>query len=91
VVNFQAHPTIMMPLGFADLSRDFPGRVTDMLESALPPVTALYVQGSCGDVNFDARWNHASLCYTPAEAVGSEALRVAILAQPAGAPRGAFS
>src|SRR4051794_37627923 len=36
VVNFQAHPTVMMGLGAADLSRDFPGQVTDILETAVP-------------------------------------------------------
>jgi hypothetical protein len=82
VVNFQAHPTVMMALGPADLSRDFPGQVTDILEGSIPGLTALYLQGSCGDVNFDARWNDPARCHEPGRAVASSALAAFATARP---------
>jgi hypothetical protein len=82
VVNFQAHPTVMMALGAADVSRDCPGQVTDILEAALPGLTALYLQGSCGDVNFERRWNEAALCHEPGRAVAARALEAFASARP---------
>jgi hypothetical protein len=82
VVNFQAHPTIMMSLGAADLSRDAPGAITDALEAAVPGLTALYLQGSCGDVNFDPRWNEPRLCQEPARLVAAGALAAYAAARP---------
>jgi hypothetical protein len=82
VVNFQAHPTVMMNLGAADLSRDCPGVVTDILEAALPPATALYFQGSCADVNFESRFNSPDRCYEPGRVVAAKALEVFALARP---------
>jgi neutral ceramidase len=84
VVNFQAHPTILMGLGPHDLSRDFPGQVTDMLEASLPGLTALYLQGSCGDVNFHVRYNEPGYCHEPGQAVGGLALHALASARPVG-------
>jgi hypothetical protein len=75
VVNFQAHPTVMMSLGAADLSRDWPGQVTDALEAALPGLTALYFQGSCGDVNLNDCWNNPARCHEPGRAIAGLALQ----------------
>jgi hypothetical protein len=74
VVNFQAHPTVMMSLGSTDLSRDAPGLITDTFEAALPGVTALYLQGSCGDVNFGEMWNNPEHCHEPGRHVAAKAL-----------------
>jgi hypothetical protein len=74
VVNFQAHPTIMMSLGARHVSRDAPGIVTDELEKSLPRLTALYLQGSCGDVNFGDRWNNPPTCWEPGRHVAAQAL-----------------
>jgi len=74
IVNFQAHPTILMSLGARDLSRDAPGVITDALEAALPGLTALYFQGSCGDVNFGEAWNNPEKCWAPGRHVAKEAL-----------------
>jgi hypothetical protein len=82
VVNFQAHPTVMMGLGASDLSRDFPGQVTDLVEAAIPGVTALYLQGSCGDVNFDPRWNEPAECHEPGRLVAGRALQALAEARP---------
>jgi hypothetical protein len=74
VVNYQAHPTIMMELGATDLSRDWPGQVTDTLETAHPGLTALFFQGSCGDLNFDATYSPPARCHEPGRAVAEQAL-----------------
>ena len=74
VVNYQAHPTAMMSLGAADLSRDFPGQITDTIESKWPQAVALYLQGSCGDVNFEPRFNHPDNCRRPGLEVAARAV-----------------
>jgi hypothetical protein len=87
VVNFQAHPTVMMALGATDLSRDAPGEITDILESAIPGLTALYLQGSCGDVNFNTRWLDPALCREPPRAVAGLALEAYARARLIDSPR----
>lgn len=47
--NFHTHPTVFWPVEPRSVSRDWPGRVVDSIEQALPGATALYLQGSCGD------------------------------------------
>jgi hypothetical protein len=87
VVNFQAHPVIAMSLGADELSRDNPGEITDILEATIPGLTALYFQGSCGDVNYDARWNNPSGCHEPGRAVAALALQAFATARPVEEPR----
>jgi hypothetical protein len=82
VVNFQAHPTIMMSLGAAEVSRDAPGVVVDEIESALPGAIALYLQGSCGDVNFGEEWNNPQRCLEPSQRLAATALRAMESARP---------
>jgi hypothetical protein len=82
VVNYQAHPTVMMALGASDLSRDWPGQVTDILEATNPGLTALFFQGSCGDVNFEAQWNDVGSCQEPGRAVAGLALQALATARP---------
>jgi len=74
VVNFQAHPTVMLQLGMTDVSRDWPGQVTDVLEQAVPGLTALYFQGACGDINFRPEWETPERCQEPGRAVAAKAL-----------------
>lgn len=52
VVNFHAHPTVFWQVEMRSVSRDCPGQIVDLIEKELQGVTALYLQGSCGDVNF---------------------------------------
>ena len=87
VINYQAHPTVMMGLGATDLSRDWPGQVTDMLEATHPGLTALFLQGSCGDVNFDPHWNAAGRCHEPGRAIAGLALQALATAGPIEADR----
>jgi len=51
-VNFHAHPTVFWQVEPRSVSRDCPGLIVDLIEEALPGATALYLQGSCGDVNY---------------------------------------
>ncbi len=91
VVNFQAHPTVMMELGAADLGRDCPGQVTDMVEAEISGLTCLYIQGACGDVNFEARYNDAGHCHEPGRVVAARALDAMATARLVEAPRVGFA
>lgn len=51
-VNYHSHPTVFWPLHFRAVSRDCVGQMVDSLERALPGATALYLQGSSGDVQY---------------------------------------
>ncbi len=75
VINFAGHPTVQMCLGPADVSRDYPGQVTDLLERELPGVTALFLQGACGEINVRADCHTPDLCHTPGVAVAQAALQ----------------
>ncbi|MBY0228612.1 MAG: hypothetical protein K2W96_04960 [Gemmataceae bacterium] len=83
VVGFQGHPTVQMPLGTHDLSRDFPGQVTDLLERELPGVTALYLQGACGEINIKAGFHDPDNCHRPGVAIAQAALQCWKKARPA--------
>ncbi|NQV25364.1 MAG: hypothetical protein HQ518_13460 [Rhodopirellula sp.] len=52
VVGFQAHPTVTTVLRPRSVSRDAPGQICDLIETAHPGCMAIYIQGACGDVNF---------------------------------------
>ncbi len=74
MVNFQAHPCVHTILRPFDVTRDVPGEVCDVLEAALPGVTAFYIQGACGDVNFHAEYSAPARCHEPARKVAAAAL-----------------
>jgi hypothetical protein len=48
-INFHTHPTVFWQVEPRSVSRDWPGHVVDLMEETWPGVTALYLQGSCGD------------------------------------------
>jgi hypothetical protein len=52
-VNFHAHPTVFWQVEPRSVSRDCVGQMVDDLEKAMPGAIALYLQGSCGDVNYN--------------------------------------
>jgi hypothetical protein len=74
VVNFQAHPCVHTILRPFDVTRDVPGEVCDHIEAALPGVTAMYVQGACGDVNFLPEFSTPQRCHEPARRVADMAV-----------------
>jgi hypothetical protein len=74
LVNFGAHPTVWTELMPHAVTRDIPGLVCDGLEASLPGVTAMYLQGACGDVNFHRHYATPDRCHEPAERLVSAAL-----------------
>jgi hypothetical protein len=76
----------MMQLGLTDVSRDWPGQVTDLVEKAFPGLTALYLQGECGDINFMHHFDHPSRCHEPGRAVAAKALEALASARMIDAP-----
>ena len=74
VVNFGAHPTVSTDWRPYGVSRDLPGEVCDLIEQALPGVTAMYVQGACGDVNFLREYIGQERYHEPARLLAAVAL-----------------
>jgi len=68
-VNFHSHCTAHLEADLRALGRDWPGEVADQLEAVLPGVTALCVQGTCGDVNFRREFNGIRRRFEPARAM----------------------
>ena len=85
-VNFHAHPCAHMEVDLRAVSRDVPGEVLDHLEAALPGVTALYLQGTCGDVNFRPEYRTTGRRFEPARALTGAALEAFARARPIDAP-----
>lgn len=73
-VNFHSHCTAHMELDLRAVSRDWPGEVVDQIESALPGVIALYLQGTAGDVNFRREFNGTERRFEPALSLSRAAL-----------------
>ena len=82
IVNFQAHPVVFTKLRPHEVTRDVPGQVCDLLESALPGSTAMYVQGACGDVNFMRYYESERRCGEPGKLVADAALKCHQAATP---------
>ncbi len=74
-VNFHAHPTAHMEVDMRAVSRDWPGEVVDQIEAALPGATVLYLQGTCGDVNFKREFNGTERRFEPARGVSGIVLK----------------
>jgi hypothetical protein len=73
-VNFHSHCIAHMEVDLWAVSRDWPGEVVDQIEAALPGVVALYLQGTCGDVNFRREFNGTERRFEPARALTKVAL-----------------
>ncbi len=85
-VNFHAHPTVHTVVDPHAVTRDWPGEVVDQIEAALPGVTALYLQGTCGDVNFRREFNGTERRHEPARAVTGVALQALARSRPIETP-----
>lgn len=68
-VNFHSHCIAHMETDLHAVSRDWPGEVVDEIERAVPGATALYLQGTCGDVNFRREYNGTERRFEPARAL----------------------
>jgi hypothetical protein len=91
VVNFGAHPTVTTQWRPLEVSRDLPGLVCDQIEQALPGVTAMYVQGACGDVNFLREYVDEARHQEPAQRLTEVVLRSLTTATKCATPRVAFA
>jgi hypothetical protein len=81
-VNFHSHCTAHMDIDLNAISRDWPGEVVDQIEAAFPGATALYLQGTCGDVNFRREFNGTEKRFEPARAITNVALEALEKARP---------
>lgn len=75
VVNFHAHPTVHTVVDPEAITRDWPGEVVDDIEAAMPGAMALYLQGTCGDVNFLREFTGTDRRYEPGRALSGVALQ----------------
>lgn len=91
VVNFGAHPILTTDWRPFDVSRDLPGEVCDQIEQAIPGVTAMYVQGACGDVNFLREYIDEERHHEPARLLAAVALESQVKTEPMHAPHVAFA
>lgn len=67
--NFHSHLTAHLETDFRAVSRDWPGEVIDQLQSALPGVVAMYLQGTCGDVILSPEFNSTPRRFEPAKII----------------------
>ena len=74
LVNFHSHCTAHLEVDLRAVGRDWPGEVVEQLESALPGAVAMYLQGTCGDVNFRREFNGTDRRFEPGRAVTRVAL-----------------
>jgi len=81
-VNFHSHCTAHMETDLRAVSRDWPGEVVDQIEAAFPGATALYLQGTCGDVNFRREFNGTERRFEPARAISRVVLDALEKARP---------
>jgi hypothetical protein len=81
-INFHSHCTAHMEIDLSAISRDWPGEVVDQVEAALPGVMALYLQGTCGDVNFRREFNGTERRFEPARAIAKVVLEALGGARP---------
>jgi hypothetical protein len=91
LVNFGAHPTVTTELRPWAVSRDIPGKVCDYLEEHYPEAIAMYLQGACGDVNFDRQFATAQRWTEPAQRIASAAIDAINDAQQCDRPTVAFA
>ncbi len=82
LVNFNAHPTVHTTVDPHAVTRDWPGEVVDAIEANMPGATALYLQGTCGDVNFLREFNGTDRRFEVARAVTGVALEALARAHP---------
>jgi hypothetical protein len=73
-VNFHAHPCAQMEMDLFAVSRDVPGEVVDQIEARFPGATSLYLQGTCGDVNFKPKYSWPERYQQPGKSIAATAL-----------------
>jgi hypothetical protein len=74
--NFHSHLTAHLETDLRAISRDWPGEVINQIETALPGATAIYLQGTCGDVMLNQEFNSTERQFEPARAIAKVTLAV---------------
>jgi neutral ceramidase len=82
IINFHSHCTAHMEIDLHAISRDWPGEVTDRFAKAFDGVTALYVQGTAGDVNVLRKYASTDLRFEPAKQITAAAFEAWLTAKP---------
>jgi hypothetical protein len=82
VINFHSHCTAHMEVDLRAISRDWPGEVVDRFGKAFPGSTALYVQGTAGDVNVLRKFAGTELRFEPAKQITAAAFEAWLTAKP---------
>lgn len=80
--NFHAHLTAHLETDLRAISRDWPGEAVDQLEAALPGATAMYLQGTCGDIVLDAKFNATERSTEPGRVIATAALAALAKSRP---------
>jgi hypothetical protein len=75
LANFHSHCSAHMEIDLEAVGRDWPGEVVDQLEAQRPGTVALYLQGTCGDVNFRREYNGREKRFEPGRAVTQAVLQ----------------
>jgi hypothetical protein len=71
-----------MEVDLRAISRDWPGEVVDRFGAAFPGSTALYVQGTAGDVNTLRKFNSTELRFEPGKQITAAAFEAWLTAKP---------
>jgi len=82
VINFHSHCTAHMEVDLRAISRDWPGEVVDRFAKAFPGATALYVQGTAGDVNVLRKFASTDLRFEPARQITAAVFEAWLTARP---------
>jgi len=75
VLSFAAPADVQQVLAPQEISRDYPGQVTDLLERELPGVTALFLPSAAQDSVFVPACYTPERCHTPGVAIAQCALK----------------
>ncbi len=81
-VNFHCHLNAHLEVDLHAVSRDLSGELTDQIEAAYPGATALYLQGTCGDVMVSPEFSGTQRRFEPAREISRAALAACENARP---------
>ncbi|MFQ3651364.1 MAG: hypothetical protein SNJ75_13600 [Gemmataceae bacterium] len=82
VLSFAGPANVQQVLAPDEISRDFPGQVTDLLERELPGVTGLFLPAAAQDSVFRPECYSVDRCHTPGVAIAQRALQCWRQARP---------
>jgi hypothetical protein len=74
--NYHTHINAHLDADPRAISRDLPGEVIDQIENRHPGVTALFLQGTCGDVMLRPEFTSTERSFEPGRAIAKAVLEV---------------